>query len=222
MNIRSKDQPLVVGGDPRIDLLPPEVRTKRRMRLIRGRLALGVLLLAFVLLGGTLLAREQAIQARNNLGFEQRLTQSLLQQAQVYRDIQNVQAKIALVQAAQQVGISTEINWEKILTALQLTLPPQLTISSINLDSQTPFSIYSPPTAPLQNVRIATLNLTVTSPTLPLVSAWFNSLALLPGFADAAPGSLTRDGTGSYLLNIIIHLNQEAFTNRNGLVGKTP
>ena len=132
MNLRSKDQLLVVGGDPRIDLLPPEVRTIRKIRIIRRRLGVGVFLVVFVQLGGTLLAREQANQARNNLGIEQRLTTSLLQQTQQYRDIVNVQSKIALVQAAQQVGISTEVNWEKILTALQLTLPSHLTISSIN------------------------------------------------------------------------------------------
>lgn len=222
MNLRSKDQLLVVGGDPRIDLLPPEVRTIRKIRIIRRRLGVGVFLIAFVLLGGTLLAREQANQARNNLGIEQRLTTSLLQQTQQYHDIVNIQSKIALVQAAQQVGISTEVNWEKILTALQLTLPPHLTISSINLDSQTPFSNYSAPTAPLQSTRIATLNLSATTPTLALVPVWLNSLASLPGFADATPGLLTRDGSGAYLLNVIIHLNQGAFANRNGLVGKTP
>ena len=222
MKVRSKAELIQIGGDPRIDLLPPELRIKRKTQIIRRRLSVGIILLTFVILGGTALVRQQALQAKIYLGTEQRLTQALLKQAQGYRDVQNVQTKITLVQAAQQVGISTEIDWEKFLKALQLTLPPKITINSVNLDSETPFANYAQPSSPLQGARIATLNLTVTSSILPLVPQWLNSLNSLPGYADAVPGSLTRDGSGSYLLNIVIHLNQEAFTNRYRLIGKTP
>ena len=218
MIARSKYQPLEVGGYPTLDLLPPEIRIKRKARTIGRRIGYGTVLLAFVMYGGIAFVQAQAIQAGKNLHIQQRMTQSLLLQQKGYRDLQNIQEKIGLIQAAQQVGASTEINWDKFLKALQSTLPANVKIDSINIDSETPFSSYSQAATPLQGQRIATLNFTATSSTLPRVPDWLVSLATLTGYADATPGSLTRNESGSYSLNISMHINQAAFTNRYALL----
>jgi hypothetical protein len=218
LKIDSKD--LVLGGESRADLLPREVRMQRKVKVVRRRLGFFVILLIVVMLGATALARSLADQAQANLAIEQANTRSLMMMQHKYVEVRKVQQQIELIQAAEQVGAATEINWEQYLGAVQSTLPANVSLDTINIDSITPFSAYSQATAPLQGARVATLTFTAKSSTLPQVPTWLDALATLPGYADASPGSVTRDETGAYSVSITLHINQAAFTNRLVQAGK--
>jgi hypothetical protein len=218
LKIDSKD--LVLGGESRADLLPREVRMQRKVKVVRRRLGFFVILLIVVMLGATALARSLADQAQANLAIEQANTRSLMMMQHKYVEVRKVQQQIELIQAAEQVGAATEINWEQYLGAVQSTLPANVSLDTINIDSITPFSAYSQATAPLQGARVATLTFTAKSSTLPQVPTWLDALATLPGYADASPGSVTRDETGAYSVSITLHINQSAFTNRLVQAGK--
>ena len=215
-----KGETLIIGGESRVDLLPSEVRVTRKAKVVHRRLGSVAFLVLVLMIGGTALVRAQAQQAQANLSIAQATTQSLLMQQRKYIEVQKAQREVDLIQAAEQVGTSTEINWELYLTSVQATLPPDVTLDTINIDSATPFASYTQATAPLQGARIATLSFTAKSPALPQVPAWLNALATLPGYADASPGSVTRDATGGYSVSITMHINQAAFTNRFATVGK--
>jgi hypothetical protein len=215
-----KNSSLNVGGESRVDLLPPEVLFARNAKVIHRRLGFTVFLVIILMIGGTTLVRAQAIQARANLSIEEANTSSLMMQQRKYGEVQKVQNEISNIQAGQQVGTSTEINWEQYLTSVQATLPPNVTLDTVNIDSATPFAPYTQATAPLQGSRIATLSFTAKSSTLPEVPAWLNALTALPGYADASPGSVTRNDSGTYSVNITMHINQAAFTHRFAIVGK--
>ena len=220
MIANGKDSSLTVGGESRVDLLPPEVRSARKAKIVHRQLGLVVFLLVILMAGGIALVRAQAIQAQVNLSIEQANTTSLLTEQRKFGQVQKIRNAIASIQAAQQVGTSTEINWEQYLTYVQATLPPNVTIDTVNIDSATPFAPYTQATAPLQGSRIATLSFTAKSSTLPEVPAWLNALTTLPGYADASPGSVTRNVTGTYSVSITMHINQAAFTHRFATVGK--
>jgi hypothetical protein len=211
---------LVVGGESRVDLLPQELRVKRKGKVLRRRLGFLVILVAVVLVGASALVRAQAIQAKSDLSIAQANTQSILLQQRKYGEVSKIQKQVGTIQAAQQVGTSTEINWKDYLISVQATLPPNVTLDSVNIDSATPFASYAQASAPLQGERIATLSFTAISSTLPQVPQWLIALATLPGYADANPGSVTRTETGSYSVNITMHINQAAFTDRFSAVGK--
>lgn len=216
----SKSPNVVIGGESRVDLLPQELRIKRKAAVVRRRLGFLVILVAVLVSGSILLVRAQASQAKVNLFIEQANTQSLLLQQRKYGQVLQIQKQVDTVQAAQQVGTSTEINWKNYLIAVQATLPSNVTLDSVNIDSATPFASYAQASAPLQGERIATLSFTAISSTLPKVPQWLIALATLPGYADANPGSVSRTATGSYSVNITMHINQAAFTNRFANVGK--
>jgi Tfp pilus assembly protein PilN len=217
---KQKGEALVLGGESRADLLPSEVLLKRKAKVVRRRLGFVILVIALLVIGGTALVRAQAQQAQANLAIEQANTQSLLMQQRKYVEVRKVQQQVDTIMAAQQVGTATEINWEQYLTSVQATLPPNVTIDTINVDSATPFAPYTQATAPLQGARIATLSFTAKSSTLPQVPAWLDALTTLPGYADASPGSVTRNETGAYSVSITMHINEAAFTNRFALTGK--
>lgn len=216
----SKTANLVVGGESRVDLLPQELRVKRKGKVVRRRFGFLVILVAVVVVGISALVRAQGIQAKSDLAIAQANTQSILLQQRKYGEVSAIQKQVGIIQAAQQVGTSTEINWKNYLISVQTTLPPNVTLDSVNIDSATPFASYAQASAPLQGERIATLSFTAVSSTLPQVPQWLIALATLPGYADANPGSVTRTETGSYSVNITMHINQAAFTNRFATVGK--
>jgi Tfp pilus assembly protein PilN len=205
---------MVIGGESRVDLLPQELRVKRKGRVVRRRLGFLVILVAVIVVGISALVRAQAVQAKFELSIEQGNTQSIVLEERKYVEVQNIQKQADTILAAQQVGTSTEINWKNYLNSVQATLPANVSLGSISIDSATPFAIYAQASAPLQGERIATLSFTAISSTLPQVPKWLVALATLPGYADANPGTVNRNESGSYSVNITMHINEAAFAHR--------
>jgi hypothetical protein len=220
MSRASKNVNVVIGGESRVDLLPQEIRSKRKARVVHRRLGFLVILVPVIVVGVSALVRAQAIQAKFDLSIQQANAQSIVLEQRKYVEVQSIQKQADTILAAQQVGTSTEINWKRYLSSVQATLPPNVTLDSVNIDSATPFSSYAQASAPLQGERIATLSFTAISSTLPQVPKWLIALATLPGYADANPGSVNRTETGSYSVNITMHINQTAFSHRFSTAGK--
>lgn len=206
---------LVVGGEPRIDLLPPEVRASQRARSTRRMLAYGVVAVAVVMAVAVAGSSLLAVQAQSDLAAAQAETQSLLLQQQKYIEVRTVQGDVMLVKAGQEVGASTEIQWKDYLDKVQATLPSGVTIQSVTIDSSTPLAVYQQATVPLQGPRVATITFEASSPVLPQLPAWMTALSTLPGFADATPDSVNLDKTtNAYTAKITMHVNSDAFDGR--------
>lgn len=221
MSRTRKAELLQVGGEPRVDLLPPELLAQRKAAGNLRRLGLGVALVALLVIGGVGLATIQSLRAQAGLSAEQFRTQALLAQQKKYIEVRKVQVEVGSLQAAQEVGTSTEIDWKKYLTAVQATLPANVVLNVITIDSASPLAAYVQSTVPLQGSRVATLSFTAASPTLPEVPAWLDSLKSLSGYTDASPGSVTRDATtGVYTVDITMHINEAAFSKRFAAKGK--
>lgn len=221
MSATARAETLKIGGEPRADLLPPELRTQRKALKIRRRLWLGVITLVVLMVLGTGLGALQTFAIQVNLVSEQTKTTALLLEQRKYIAVRAVQDDAEMVKAAQEVGTSTEIDWQKYLKAVQTTLPANVVLTSVTIEAGSPLQSYTQATVPLQGARVATLSFTATSPTLPQVPAWLDSLTGLPGFADASPGSVTREeATGVYTVDITMHISEAAFTNRFATKGK--
>ncbi|MDY7529125.1 MULTISPECIES: hypothetical protein [unclassified Cryobacterium] len=221
MSRASKAAELIVGGVPRVDLLPPEIYKERAAAVIRRRLLIGVFGVIAIMAVGTGASTVLALQAQGQLADEQARTSSLLAEQTKYIEVRSVQAKVTLVQAAQQVGVSTEIDWKKYLDSVQATLPSTVSIDTVTLDFASPIFAYAQPTAPLQGARVGTVKFTAKSAVLPDVPTWLNALSTLPGFADALPGSVTLDATTkTYTVDITMHVNDAAYAKRFATVGK--
>jgi Tfp pilus assembly protein PilN len=216
----SRDR-LEIGGEPRVDLLPPEVRAQRRASSTRRALGWGILATVLVVALVTGGAMALSIGAQASLVTAQAETGTLLAQQARYLGVRQVQDQVALATAAQKVGVSTEIDWKTYLESVQATLPANVAISTVTIDSATPMALYVQPTVPLQGARVATVSFSATSPTLPQVPAWLLALAKLKGFTDATPGSVTLDpSTNIYTANITMHINEDAFDKRFNAEGK--
>jgi len=213
MRTSSKDSGITIGGAPRVDLLPPEVRAGRRADATTRRTWLGVVVLVAATVVASGAATLHALGAEGELATAQSDTSSLLAQQTQFSELRATQAQVELVQAGQKVGGSTDIDWSAYLADVQSTLPVGVTIESVSLDQASPLTPYEQPSTPLLGARVATLTFTASSPSLPSFPVWLDGLATLPGFADALPGSVTLVD-GVYDASVTMHINAEAFSGR--------
>jgi hypothetical protein len=208
------DGGLILGGEPRINLLPPEVVAQASDRSLRRKLILataGVLVLVLIGVGG---AFVHATSSALRLVAAQTDTTDLLSEQSKYVAVRQVEAQVETALAARAVGGWTEVDWKAYLQGMRAVLPADVGIDAIAVDSTSPLTVYAQPTAPLQEARVATLTVTMVSPGLPTVPEWLDALHTLPGMADAVAGSITAGDTGGYTVVVTMHIDSDAFSGR--------
>ncbi|KQX07955.1 MULTISPECIES: hypothetical protein [unclassified Leifsonia] len=210
---KSTTEVVEIGGTPRVDLLPPEVRAQAAVRRIRGRALLALVLAVALVLAGTGYAVFTNVNAQLLLANANQRTGDLVQKQADYAIVTQVEQATQAVHDAQALGGWTEIDWRSFLQAVQATLPAGVTITAVNVDSASPTEAYAQSTVPLEGARIATLTFTATSSDIPQIPAWLDALRAVPGFTDAMPTSVNQ-AEGGYTVNMIMHINDSALSKR--------
>src|SRR5690606_16654482 len=108
--------PLVVGAQPRANLLPPEIVLKRSQLKTRRALRVGVFFVFVATVAGCIGVWGLASVSQAQLAAAQSRQQALVEEQLAYQQVRDLQDTIALIQAGQMVGGSTEINWRDYLT----------------------------------------------------------------------------------------------------------
>lgn len=214
MSRTSASEELIIGGEPRVDLLPPVVKARQRGKALRRGLGLGVVGVIVLVGAGAGLASWQAAVSQAELADAQQRTTELLAEQTKYVEVRQVQDDVDMSIAARQVGASTEIDWKAYLRELRAVLPSNVTIDTVNVSSSSPLVLFEAPSAPLLAPRIGVIDLKLTSPELPTVPEWLEAMKELPGYADSTPGSITLSGAGGYAVDLTLHINEGAFSNR--------
>lgn len=206
-------QLLVVGGQPRANLLPPEIILKRKQLKTRRSLRAAVVLIAIVTAAGCVGAFGVSSVAQVALAATQQQQQALVIEQAKYSEVSQVQQTIRTIEAGQQVGSSTEVDWRAYIGKLQKTLPAGVKITSVKVDTGTPMQLFPQSDAPLQGARVGAISFEASSKTLPDIPDWLRALATMPGFVDGTPGSVRIEGS-SYIVDVLMHYNTDAYSMR--------
>jgi hypothetical protein len=212
---------LRIGGDPRVDLLPPEVRSSRRYARTRRGFTWGVLVvvLVVVLANGAAFAYNLSSQAQ--LLSAQARTSELLAEQQKYVGVRQVQNQVDVLIAGQQVGASTEVDWKKFIEAVGAAEPPTLKMVTMSVDSASPIADYPQSNDPLQGPRIATVEIQAFSATFPDVPSWARAVLAVDGVVDAVPGTVNLDEQSrGYVTTLTIHVSDSLYLKRFETKGK--
>lgn len=204
---------LVLGGEPRVFLLPPEAALREKARGMR-RLSVLLLVLVIVAVGagyGWAFYRNSA--AQDALAAAQAETQSLVAQRQKYAKATTVASLVSGVAESKKLGASTEVLWADLMDAVRSSLPEGVLIESATMKARAPWEPELMPAGPLRQPRVATLSIVITSPTILDATAIVRSLVNVPGFADATPDSVT-EGSGIYSTTVTLNVNEKALSNR--------
>lgn len=211
---------LVIGGDPRVDLLPPEVRSVRRNARTRRGFVWGVAAVFLVVIVASAAAFGYNLVAQTQLLAAQARTSDLLAQQQKYIGTRDVQKQVNVAEAAQQLAASTEVDWQPLLTQFQAARPEGMWLGSLKMDSISPLAVYQQSTDPLQGPRIGTVTIVAKSVEFPDTAAWLRGVLKVKGVVDAAPGTVNIDQSGIYTSTMTVHVSDSLYTKRFDPKGK--
>lgn len=215
MAFGQKETKLVFGASPRVDLLPLEIKQSRKGASIRRMLGMGVVVTLVLVAGGYGYAMFHSFDSADRLADAKLITAELETEKSQYIEVRSIASKLDMIEAAERVGASTEINWSNFLNEVQATLPADVAIRSFTVDAGTPIEAHPQATVALQGQRVATLTFSATSPGLPNVRDWLEGLKKVTAFADATPGSVVFDEEqGLYVADITLHITEAAYSLR--------
>lgn len=213
MALKRETAGIVVGAQPRVDLLPPEIKARKEGRRRQRSLVTLVIVIAVICAGSVAFATMLAAQSQSLLAQEQARTQQLLEDQRQYAEARTAANLLAAAKNARLVGSATEIFWREYLAEVQGTLPRGVSITRFGVDSISTLESAPVLSAPLQEARVATLSLTATSPGLPQIDRWLVNLRSLRGHADSTVSSITLT-EDVYTATVTLNINTDAFERR--------
>jgi Tfp pilus assembly protein PilN len=204
---------VVVGGEPRIDFLPPEIKRKKQgRRRIRGLILL-IAAVAVLCVGAYAGISGVAIANQALLATEQDRTLALLAQQGQFSEARSAAQTVETAQSARLVASAPEILWREQLAALQSTLPEGAAITQLVVTSQSATSPGVSADGVQTQALSSLLTVSATFPSVDAVALWLDTLPLLPGFATAWASPIA-DAEGLYEVQATIGLDREAFAAR--------
>lgn len=199
---------LVVGGEPRVDLLPPEIRQARKGAAIRRGMFVLLGALLVIVVAGSFGTSMLAAAAATELAAEQAVTTQLFQQQQQYIEVRQNTQQISLIESAERVGSSTRVDWEAVLNSLVAAFPAGAGVRSFTIQSVTPTQGFPQSDLPLAQPRIATVLMLVLAPALVDAQAWVASLTPIAGVAEVTVSSVQwSDDLGGYLTTLTVSVD---------------
>jgi len=178
-----KNVNLVIGGSPRADLLPPEIKQDEKNRAQRKNL-IGVMIGAAVLVlvgyaGATFVAQgaQAALEAENDK------TATILTQQMEFAEAGSLSDQITAVKAARILGMSTESDWEVFLKEFSRSMSPTgvLGVADITVVGSTPLAALPPTVIPLEPSRVTEITLEVGSEKHSVIAAWLDKVDAMTG-----------------------------------------
>lgn len=209
-----KAAPAPVGLPPRVSLMPPELGERNKQLAVQRGLRLLMVFVAALVVAAIVGAWYLSLQAAIARDAEIDRTAELQAQRLGYQHVQEAMDAVTLGAAGVHVGGSTEIDLLGYLSLVAQSLPEGVRLDTFSLESQSITTLYPQSQIPLEGPRIGTLTFTAVTDGLPRIPVWLDSLAKLPGFVDAVPGSVVLLNEGGYTVDITLHLNSGAYTNR--------
>ena len=207
----------VTNGWPQVDLLPPEVRARRKLKRTKELLALVVVcvLLASVgIFGATMFA---AAAAQSELDGVKQQTSLLMAKQVKFAEVPLVLGSITSIEQTRKLGMSTEVLWKPYLDALRAVTPAGVSLTDVTVTAATPMQAAAAAVDPLSPVSVGQVAFTAKSLTLPDTSAWLTALASVPGFVHPLFSTQTLtsgDGGNFYQVTATVQLTNQAFANR--------
>jgi hypothetical protein len=209
-----KDSRMVLGGSPRVHLLPPEVGDRKRGASIRRSVAIAVLGAVLISAAGYGYASWLSIEAGMKNDAATAETASLLAAQGEYSEVRTLSELQQSLSDARQVGAYTEIDWQAFYLRVVPTLPAGLTLTSFNVEAGSPVQDADVTALPGRTPGVATVSLVASTMSLASAEAWVDALSTLPDFAGASITSVSKSETGELLVNVELTLSSVALSNR--------
>jgi Tfp pilus assembly protein PilN len=173
---------------PRVNLLPPEIAERRRVRQLQAGMGAAVALAVVGVAAGYLMAHASANSAKHDLANAQAQTTSLQTQIAQYNGDTALRSQLVAEQDMLSQAMAPEIQWSHYLNDLSLRIPSNVWVSTLTLQ-ETPASSASSASSTASNSGtvngIGQIQVTGVAFTHDDVATWLDSLAKEKGYANA-------------------------------------
>ena len=214
MSDKKQDGLLVIGGEPRIDFLPLEIKQRKANRRARRSLVFLVIAVVAVCITGYVFSTGLAVASQAELDLARARTAQLLAEQGKYSEASSVAANRDTAINAAKVGSSTEILWKPYLNELVGTLPNDTQITALTVNSQSSLELAPVTAVLLEKPRVATIEFTASTKSLTRAGEILDRLEDLPGFADATVTAINYDEESGFIATVELNINAEAFERR--------
>ncbi|GGH50445.1 hypothetical protein [Microbacterium album] len=207
---------LDVGGVPRVDLMPGELRMARELRELQAQWRLGLLVCILVVVAVFGAVRFYATGAEQEREAAQARFTELTELQATYVGVRGIEGQIDALSAARGVAGASEVDWAGFLAELHATLPEGVRVTSLTADVATPLDPHTQPTSPLQGARIGSITFSAHSRGLPDTTAWMHRLAEITGHVDTTLVSLNGTEEEGYTVEMTMGFDEQRFHDAGG------
>ena len=183
---------LLVPRAPQVNLIPPEVASRKAAGRQRGAVVAAFVVLALLLGGVTFVVEGKKRGAEASL--QEEVDRGVALQAEVakYAEVPLVKAQTVNAQSAAQYAGATEIRWVDFFSLVADGIPSAIRLDSWTLGVDSAAASAAPSGDPFASADIGVLNFSGTSQTYPDVAALERSLNAVEGFHNSSIPSVTR------------------------------
>ncbi|HZC74072.1 MAG TPA: hypothetical protein VE442_25525 [Jatrophihabitans sp.] len=208
------------------NLLPPEIITARRVRVLRKTVAIVLAAVVLLCASGYVYARWQSHTASTALRSEQARTAELQQQEGKYNDVVQMERSVAGVQAQIASLLGNDVDVPRLITAMLRQLPAGATVSQLDVTFASGTSSTSGSTSTSDGSvldtsglpHIGTVTLTGQARNIGDVARFATSVAGLRGVVEAYPTSQQSSADGVQF-NIALTLTDQVLSHRYSVTG---
>lgn len=207
----AKNTALGAPALPQVNLLPPEVRSARSVRKVKGWLVISIGLSLLVVAAGYLLGTMEKGRANDELDAARRETDTLLAEQLQYAEVPRVLQALDDAETASMLALSGEVRWDEYLGAIDAIIGPNVSMETLAVQQVLP----TEETVPLDPPAIAVLTFSGRATSVPDGPALADALDALPGLDGArveVVGINGLDANRWWDVTITVRVTQEALT----------
>jgi Tfp pilus assembly protein PilN len=211
---KSSSDSLVVGGIPRVHLLPPEIEIQKKGRAQRRRVLVALFVVIVLVVVGFGASTFSLVSANAALATQQARASAFSMASAKYSKVVQIEGQMSEVKLAEKLASVGEIDWQPYIAELTKTLPAGMTITTLagSLDSTDAQAATT--TTPLAATHVATVKITAKASSM-TISDWLENLRTVKGVVDVNPGAVTLDPAGTtYNVDVTVLVNSKALSNR--------
>ncbi len=204
------------AGLPRVNLLPPEIFEKRRLRRLQTVMAGVVTGAVLVVAAGTVWAHSGVTSAQTDLDAATAQRAALTAQLAKYRDVNQTDAKVSSYETMLRAAMGGEVLWSRYLNDLSLRIPDNVWLTTMSVNAVK--TAGAPATAPATTSGVVgNVTFAGTALTHDDVATWLEALAREPGFTDPYFSKSNEGKIGDRVVvnfDSTVKVNDEALSKR--------
>lgn len=129
---------------PQVNLIPPEVASRRARSRARALIVLSLMLVVMALAGWVYLTQLRLEAEEARLAEESRVTNDLQVQIEALNEVPRVEAELNNVREARLYAGGTEVHWSELFDDIRLVTPETTSLTSLSWDLPGMFGAVAP------------------------------------------------------------------------------